>query len=207
MFQESHKKIHKELRKYHPKAVEKAKKLVSFQYPKLLLMILFIALSYYIFTRPFIPKVISLIGNMDYLGIFLSGFLVSFGFSAPLGIGLLINIDPGNILFATFLGGLGATITDLFIFKTIKFSFMNEFKILEKTKMINKIENIVKNNKHVLIRHYLVYIFAGLIIALPFPDEIGVSMLAGLTTIKPVKLAIISFFIHSSVIFLLLYFF
>lgn len=207
MFQETHKRIHRVLRKHHPKAVEKAKKLVSFKYPKLLIMLLFILLSYYIFTRPFIPEIISLMGDMDYIGVFLAGFLVAFGFSAPFGIGLLINMDPGNILFATFIGGLGATITDLFIFNTIKFSFMDEFKKLEKTKIISKIENIVKNNKHVLIKHYLLYIFAGIVIATPLPDEIGVSMLAGLTTIKPVKLAVISFLLHSFTIFLLLYFF
>jgi uncharacterized membrane protein YdjX (TVP38/TMEM64 family) len=42
-------------------------------------------------------------------------------------------------------------------------------------------------------RHYLVYAFAGLIIASPLPDELGVALLAGFTHIKPWKFAIISY--------------
>jgi len=58
----------------------------------------------------------------------------------------------------------------------------------------------------VLIRHYLLYVFAGIILATPLPDEVGVSMLAGLTTIKPMKLAIIGFILHSAAIFCIFYF-
>ncbi len=82
---------------------------------------------------------------------------------------------------------------------------MNEFKELKKTKILQKTESIVKNKKSILIKHYLLYVFAGILIATPLPDEIGVSMLAGLTTIKPRKLAIISFTLHTFAIFLILY--
>ncbi len=207
MSHESHRKIHNELREHSPRGVKKAKKIFSFKYPKLFLFVLLIILSFYIFSQPFIPEIINLLGNFSYIGIFIAGVLMSLGFSTPLGIGLLINIAPQNILFGALLGGLGAVIADLLIFKTIKWSFMNEFKELEKTKGIRHIEQIVKKNKHVLIRHYLLYIFAGLVFATPLPDEIGISMLAGLTTIKPMKLLMISFFVHSTAIFLLLYFF
>ena len=83
---------------------------------------------------------------------------------------------------------------------------MPKFKELEKTTAIKKIEAIVRKNRHVLIVHYLLYIFAGIIIASPLPDEVGVAMLAGLTTIKPVNLAVVSFLLHSIAIFLVLHF-
>jgi len=98
-------------------------------------------------------------------------------------------------------------IGDLIIFKTIKTSFTKEFKELEKIKVIHGIEKIVKKNKHVLIRHYLLYLFAGIAITSPLPDELGVSMLAGLTTINPIKLAIISFLLKTtSALFILRFF-
>ena len=81
---------------------------------------------------------------------------------------------------------------------------MDEIKRLERTKAIRKIENITKKNRHVKVMHYLLYIFAGIMIASPLPDEIGVSMLAGLTTIRPLKLGIISFLVHTTVIFFIL---
>ncbi len=206
MVHESHRRIHKKIRKHAPDSVRKAKKIFSFKYPKLFLLISLIALAYYIFSFPFVSTWIEVFNRLGHLGVFVSGLLTGLGFAAPFGFGLLAKINPQNILFASLIGGLGATIADLLIFKTIKYSFMDEFKRLEKTKVIHEIEEIVKKNKHVLIRHYLLYIFAGLVLATPLPDELGVSMLAGLTTIKPLKLAVIGLILHSTTTFGILYF-
>jgi len=206
MRHKAHRRIHKKLRKHTPEGVEKAKKIFSFKYPKLFILIIIILLAYYLFSQPFIPDWMEIFNKLGNFGVLVSGVLTAFGFTAPFGIGLLINLNPSSILFASLLAGLGATIVDLLIFKTIKFSFTDEFKKLEKTKLIKEIEHIVRKNKSVLIRHYLLYIFAGIILATPLPDELGVSMLAGLTTIKPMKLAIIGFVLHTCAIFCILYF-
>jgi len=206
MRHKSHRKIHRKLRKHTPEGVEKAKKIFSFKYPKLFILIILILLAYYLFSQPFISEWIEIFNKLGHLGVFISGFLTSLGFTAPFGIGLLSKINPSSILLATVIGGLGATIADLLIFRSIKLSFTDEFKRLEKTKLIQEIEHIVKKNKFVLVRHYLLYIFAGIVLATPLPDELGVSMLAGLTTIKPLKLALIGFILHSSAIFLILSF-
>jgi uncharacterized membrane protein YdjX (TVP38/TMEM64 family) len=129
---------------------------------------------------------------------------LSFGFSAPFSVGFLIVSQPTNIFLATMFGALGAAFSDILIFKIIKFSFMNEFEELEKTKTIKKIREIVNKNINIKIKHYFLYIFAGIMIATPLPDEVGVSMLAGLTTIKPKVLATISFILHTTAIFLIL---
>lgn len=206
MRHKSHRKIHGKLRKHTPEGVEKAKKMFSFRYPKLFILIILILLAYYIFSQPFISGWIELFNKLGHFGVFISGILTALGFTAPFGVGLLSKINPSNILIATVIAGLGATIADLMIFKSIKFSFMDEFKKLEKTKIIKEIEHIVKKNKFVLVRHYLLYVFAGVVLATPLPDELGVSMLAGLTTIKPLKLALIGFVLHSSAIFIILSF-
>ncbi len=203
---ESHRRIHKKLKKHSPEGVKRAKKIFSFKYPKLLLLFTLIIVAYFIFSRPNISQWMKVFNNLGHFGTFISGILTAMGFTAPFGIGLLIKINPNSILIGALIAGIGATIADLFIFKIIKFSFTDEFKKLEKTKIIHEIETIAKKNKHILIKHYLLYIFAGIVIATPLPDEIGVSMLAGLTTIKPMKLAIIGFFLHSIAIFFILYF-
>lgn len=198
------KRIHAVLREHHPLAVHKAKKLFRFKYPKLFLLILSFILAYFLFKNSNIPEWILGLEKLGYLGSFISGIFISFGFSTVLGIGFFVILNPQNILLATILGGLGAMMGDLIIFKSIKFSFMDEFKELEKTRAIHKIKEIAKRKKHIVILHYFLYIFAGLTLATPLPDEIGVAMLAGLTTIKPVKLVFISFIVHSVTIFLIL---
>ena len=201
-----HKKIHAKLKENHPQAVKKARKIFAFKYPKLFLLTLCMIFTYYLFSTELISKWIEFFNNAGSFGIFISGILTAFGFTAPLGIGLLSKINPSNILLAALIGAMGATIADLFIFHTIKFSFADEIKELEETKAIKEIRKIVKKNKHVKIAHYLLYILAGLIIATPVPDEIGVSMLAGLTTIKPLKFTIISFVVHTAAIFSIFFF-
>ena len=199
----AHKEVHARLREHHPEAVKKAKRIFSFKYPKLFLLIFFIALSYYLFSTPLISDLVNSFNHLGHFGVFISGAMTAFGFTAPFGIGLLSKINPENILLATIIAGIGAMVTDIFIFHTIKFSFTDELKKLEKTKAIKEIEKIVKENKHIKVAHYLLYVIAGLIIVTPIPDEIGVSMLAGLTTINPIKFAVISFCLHTSAIFFL----
>jgi hypothetical protein len=202
----AHRHIHRTIRKHAPKSVKKAQKLSSFKYPKLLLLFFSIILSYYIFNYPIVQNLVKHLDSLSYLGIFIAGALITFGFSAPFSVGFLLTTQPGNIILASLIGGFGAMIADITIFKTIKNSFTNEFHELNKTHVIKKIEKIVEGNNHVIISHYLLYLFAGLLIALPvLPDEIGVSMLAGLTTINPKKLAVISFVLHSISIFIILY--
>jgi uncharacterized membrane protein YdjX (TVP38/TMEM64 family) len=206
MSRESHNRIHKKLKKHSPEGVKKAKKIFSFRYPKLFTLIVLILLAYYIFSQPFISRFVTFFNRLGQFGIFTAGALTSFGFTTPFGIGLLIKMTHSNIFLGALIGGLGATIADLLIFKTIKLSFMDEFQKLEKTKAIKEIGHIVKKNKSILIRHYLLYIFAGIILATPVPDEIGISMLAGLTTIKPLKFILISLVLHTIMVFFLLYF-
>src|SRR3989338_9959855 len=150
-----HKHIHRTLKKHSPYGVRKAKKLVAFKHSKLFLLFLSIILAYYLFTQTDISNFISGLSSNNYLSMFVAGILLSFGFLAPFGIGFFLLLQPENLLLAVLFGWLGAVAGDMFIFSTIKKFFLEEFKELEKKKIIRKIELIVKKNKHVLIRHYL----------------------------------------------------
>ena len=200
----SHKKIHHLLKK-HYHATRKARRLFYFKYPKLFLFLIFIFASYYIFSRPEIYDLMHKLNSFSYVGVFIAGLLLAFGFSAPFGLGFLLVANPNNIFLASLIGGAGAAVGDLVIFKMIKFSFMNEFAKLKKAKIVRKIKEIIHSNHYSLIKHYLLYVFAGIIMASLVPDEIGVSMLAGLTVIKASKLAVIGFALHTIAIFLVLY--
>jgi hypothetical protein len=201
----SHRQIHQTLKKHSPHGVHKAKKLFGLKFPKLFLLVGFIVLAYFLFKNPAINSQILKLSGLDYFGIFIAGLFLSFGFSAPFSVGFLILARPENIFIATLVCAVGSVISDFAIFKVIKFSFMNEFKELGKTPAIKKINSIARKNMSVKIRHYLMYIFAGILIATPLPDEAGVSLLAGLTTIKLKWLMLISFVLHALAIFVILF--
>lgn len=195
--------IHKRIKSIAPHATRKAKRIFRFKYPKLFLLVCLIVLAYYIFSSNSINSLIFGLNELSYIGIFISGILVSFGFSAPFAVGFFITTHPQSIFLASIIGGLGASLGDLLIFKTIKFSFMNELNKLKKEKISKEIRIIARKNIDVKIRHYFLYLFAGILIATPLPDEVGVSMLAGLTTIKVKFLWIISLTLHTAAIFLI----
>ena len=94
--------------------------------------------------------------------------------------------------------------TDLLIFNVIKISFNDELQRLKKTKIMREIKEIIKKDLGKRLQHYLLYVFAGILIATPLPDEAGISMLAGLTHIKQKILAPISFILHTLGILIIL---
>ena len=173
------------------------KKLFKFKYPKIILLLITIVLSYFIFRNPFISDYLSHIGTLGYLGVFLGGILFAFGFTAPFSVGLFISLNPSNIWFAGIIGGFGALIADLLIFKFIKFSFKDEFNRLKKTKTLRSIGFLIQRSLGTKIKLYIMYVFAGILIASPLPDEMGVIMLAGLTKINFKILAIISLILNT----------
>ena len=161
-------------------------------------------LAYILFSYEPTQNFVASLRSLSYLGIFLAGLLFSFGFSTPFAVGFFLTTRPENIFLASLIGGTGALMADLFIFKMIRFSFMDEFKKLEKTKPIKEVNYLISNSPLHKIKNYLLYFFAGIIIASPLPDELGVSMLAGLSSIKTHVLGIISFTMNVSGILIML---
>ena len=145
-------------------------------------------LSYYLFSQ-----VAWKVDGANYFLVFLAGLLFSFGFTTPIAVGFFITASPSNLYLAAIIGGLGALLSDLFIFKLIRLSFMDEFRRLENTAPLKKLTWLIDRKPLIKIKTYLLFIFAGIVIASPLPDELGVSMLAGLTKIKIHILALISF--------------
>lgn len=180
------------------------KRLFKLKYPKTILLILCIFAAYIIFSNSAITEIISHSGSFGYLGSFIAGLFFSFGFTTPFSIGYFLQLNPENILVNALIGGFGAMISDLFIFSVIRFSFLDEFNKLEKTKPIKYISNLIDKSFGHKIKSYLLYIFAGIIIASPLPDEVGVTMLAGLSKIKPISLGILSFIFNSLGILIIL---
>ena len=182
----------------------KMKHLFKFKYLKIFWLIISIIIAYIIFSNSSVNSFVNNLGNLSYLGIFIAGMLFSFGFTSPFAAGFFIILKPSSIWIASLIGGFGALICDLIIFKIIRFSFMDEFLRLEKTYLFKRINRNFEIKFGHKIKIYLMYAFAGIFIASPLPDEIGVIMLAGLSKIKAINLSIISIILNTLGIFVLL---
>jgi hypothetical protein len=173
------------------------KRLFKFRYPKIALWIIFIIAAYFIFSNPAVKDWINGAGPSNYLYVFLFGALFTFGFTTPFSIGFFVDYSPQNLLVSVLIGGLGALLFDLAIFKFIRFSFMDEFNRLKNGKKISRLSNLFQSSLPHKMKIYLTYVFAGIVIASPLPDELGIAMLSGLTKIRTIPLMILSFVFNS----------
>jgi uncharacterized membrane protein YdjX (TVP38/TMEM64 family) len=180
------------------------KRLFRFKYPKLALLAIATVAAYWLFSMPEVVAAINGLNGWEYLEIFVAGLFFSFGFTTPFAIGFFLTVEPSSVLGAALVGGLGAFLSDVVIFHTIKFSFMDEFHRLKRTAAMRKLRELIRRDFNAHVSNYLFYVFAGLIIASPLPDELGVSMLAGLTHIRPMTFAAISLLCNAAGILVML---
>lgn len=178
--------------------------LFKYKHAKLIVIAISIALSYLIFHNPLVIRYINALNYLSYLGVFIAGMLFVFLFSAPFGIGYFVTLNPVNLYLAAMIGGFGAAISDLLIFKFFKVSFKDEINEFEDHPVFKKFSYKLKTKIKAKLRLYLMYLLAGFIIATPLPDEAGILMLAGLKKINPLWLGIIAFAVHTIAIGLLL---
>lgn len=176
-------------------------KKILLKYPKLLLLFFTFLLAYLLFYGRIYQPFNDFITSTGYIGTFLAGILYVYGFTAaPATAILLILAKEQNIFLAGFIAGFGALTGDLLIFKFIRWSFADEIEKLSKEKLFNHFNN--KPPK--LFKKYLIPVLAGVIIASPLPDEIGVTLLAGATKISTKMFSAISYVLNTSGIFVVL---
>jgi len=181
----------------------KHKKIFGFKYPKLFLLLLMIILSYIIFQNDKFVSFLS-INQVSYPWIFIFGILISFGFTAPLAITYFIFLNPANIFLTAFIASIGSVIADYLIFHAVRISLIDEFEKFEHTKPFKEFHKLFNTHHPTKIKTYIFYVFIGIVIASPIPDEIGITMLAGLSKIKQSILLPLSLLLHFAGIYLIL---
>jgi len=176
------------------------------KYPKFLLLILSFVYAYLIFSNRDINALNSFLISYNYLGSFAAGILFVYGFTAPIATAvLLIFAKTQNIWITGLIAGLGALLGDFIIFKFIKYSFADEIETLKREKVVTNINNLIPESiRNHNIKKYLLMVFAGIIIASPLPDEIGISLLAIYGEISDIVFAVLSYLLNTIGIFIIL---
>jgi len=132
-------------------------------------------------------------GDYGYIGGFIAGIFFTSSFTiATATVILLILAERLSPIELGLLAGLGAVLGDLTIFKFVK------------NNLVGEIEDIYKrlggeHIHHVLYTKYFTWtlpVIGAVIIASPFPDELGISLM-GISKISIYKFIIISFIFNT----------
>lgn len=149
-----------------------------------LLVAVFLAAS-----EPFHQWLLGL-NSLEYLGAFLAGVLFVSSFTvATSTVVIAILSDNLNPLAIGLIGGAGAMIGDLLVFRFIKNHLIEELALLFGRRGTSYVKSVAQS-KYIAWTLPIIGIF---IIASPLPDELGISLL-GLTKITETRLMLISFF-------------
>lgn len=149
-------------------------------YKNTFLLILSLIAFFYLAKTPAVDRIIRQIGELGYAGAFIAGiFFVSTFTVAPAAVVLYHLADRLHPVEVALLAGLGAMVGDYIIFRFVKDKVFTEL-----TPLMHKLG---RPYTRILFKSpyfaWLLPLFGAFIIASPFPDEVGVSIL-GLTKVK-----------------------
>ena len=178
------------------------KKFFQIKYPKFFLLFCTFILAYIIFQERHFAPFHDFLFGLGYVGTFFAGMMFTYGFtSGPAIATFLILGEEQNIPVAAFIGGLGALIGDLTIFRFIRHSFHDELKKLSREKFIRFFNKIIPRS----IQKVLLPFLGALIIASPLPDELGVTLLATSSVVSGRGFTILSFVMNTLGILVMMY--
>lgn len=158
-------------------------------YPKLLLLACSFVCAYLLFHFGYFDVLEHALNSHGYVSAFLGGLLFSFGFTTPFGIAIFVEIAPNvNPFIGALLGGTAAFLMDLLIFELVRFSLFHDELHRLREGFVLKLRGLLHyDGLPEKLRLYILWSFAGIIIASPLPDELGVMLISGITDIDSKK--------------------
>lgn len=169
------------------------------RYPKLLGFLLSCVCAYALAHNGSFDWMVDHFNGHGYLSAFLGGMLYCFGFTAPFGVGILAAASPHvNPIPAAIIGGGGALIADMAIFSFASISLKEEIVRLSLSRMIQQVRGAVFHDRvNERMRTVSMWILASILIASPLPDEIGVTMLSSVTTLRSRPFAVLAYILNT----------
>lgn len=175
----------------------------NYRYPNLTLFSLILVLTYFLYHSGFFDRLASGLDSLGYFGVLLVGmFFVSTFTVAPATAILFLMLRRYSVAEIAFVGGIGSVIGDYIIFRFIKDDLADELKDIFRR----------VSGDYFLKFHWIVHtryfgwlgpVIGALIIASPFPDELGIGLL-GIYKMSDRKFVLLSWVLDTIGIFLLL---
>jgi hypothetical protein len=169
------------------------KRYKTWKYKNTFFLIVSLIVFFYITSTALGQQAISGISKLGYIGSFLSGiFFVSTFTVAPASVVLFKLAQVYNPFLIALTAGLGAVIGDYIIFRFLKDNVFEEIKPIFMKLGGSNLSRLMSTPYFA----WLAPVLGALIIASPFPDEIGVGLM-GISKLKNWQFLTISFLLNS----------
>lgn len=159
-----------------------------------------LALALTLIKYGYLQNLILNILPFKFLAEIVAGFLFTSFLTSPLSIAAFYVLSKdGNPFLIAFLGGLGAVLGDIIIVKIFRDSVFKDFQILSKDLKLQKIISFFHDSHF----NHLAPLLGLVIIASPFPDELGL-MLLGASKLTYTRLIILTYLLNTVGILLII---
>lgn len=176
-----------------------AKNWHRWRYKNTTLLVIGLAIFFYLAQTPAVDSLIKQAGTYGYVGAFITGmFFVSTFTVAPAGLvlfNLADHLDPAEV---ALMAGLGAMVGDFLIFRLIRDKVIEELRPI-----LGKLHNpYIRMLFKTPYFAWLLPLIGSVIIASPLPDELGVGLL-GLAKLRKWQFFTVTFVLNVLGIFLI----
>lgn len=172
---------------------------LKWKYKNTALLILSLIALFFLMDTEIAHSVIKSIGNFGYFGAFVTGiFFVSTFTVAPSSLVLFHLAEEFNPILIALYSGAGAVIGDLIIFSFLKDGVFEELRPFFRSFKGPYLDALARTPYFA----WLVPVVGAIIIASPFPDEVGIALM-GLSKIKTWQFVMLAFILNSTGIFLI----
>jgi len=170
---------------------------ISWKYKNSLFLAVSLVALYFLADTEIAKQFLVRMGDWGYFGALLAGiFFVSTFTVAPSILVIYYLSQTLNPWEVALFAGIGAMIGDVLIFNYLRDGFFDEIKPLFSFFRRPLLERVFNSSYFA----WLLPIVGAIIIASPFPDEIGISLM-GLSKIKRWQFLLVSFFLNSAGLF------
>ena len=171
----------------------------NYKYKGLTLILISILLAIFSSENKSLNQTILNVSQIPVLGAFVAGILYVSASTAAFGVFILLGLSKTlSAIEIAVIAGLGGVVADFILFRFFKGDLIKEI-----TPIYNKLggHHLTKLMNHRLLRWSLP-IVGAIIIASPFPDEIGISLM-GISKIKTYQFVLLSLVLDIGGVFLL----
>lgn len=162
-------------------------------------LVVSIAVFFYFADSSFIQNIIIKLGELGYLGAFITGIFFVYTFTVAPSAAILFHLsDSYNPFLIALLAGLGAVIGDYIIFRYFKDKVFDELKPFFKMMSGPFIKKIFSTPYFA----WLLPLSGLFIIASPFPDEIGIGLISA-SRMKNWQFLLLTFLLNAAGIFII----
>lgn len=166
---------------------------------KTAIFILSLSLAWFLVKSGYFQNWVATVLPHMFVAEFIAGMFYTSFLTSPISVAMLLVIaSSGNPLIIALFGGLGAAAGDLLIIRLFRDNYKKQVDGFSRQLQLEKVNKFLK--KYQL--EFLIPLIGAIIIASPFPDEIGLLML-GISKLEYKQIALVSFILNSAGILLI----